>query len=268
VAYCYNLYMLQVLPYILIGIAGWAAGALINYLADVLPYRRRLVHPFCLVCEARFPLRNYLLLPRECPDCGSRRRARTWLVELASTGAALWLWHAPPDELGFAAGLLLLVYFGVVVVIDMEYRLILHPVSIAGSLIGLGIGTWLHGFTATVLGGVIGFGLMLAFYYLGGLFARFLARRRGLVVGAGEALGFGDVNLSGVLGLILGWPLILPTLFLSILIGGVVSLVYMLVMLALRRYQLLTAIPYGPFLVSGAVLLIFFRDSVLARLFP
>jgi prepilin signal peptidase PulO-like enzyme (type II secretory pathway) len=88
------------------------------------------------------------------------------------------------------------------------------------------------------------------------------------VVGPGEALGFGDVNLSGVLGLILGWPLILPTLFLSILIGGVVSLVYMLTMLAFRRYQLLMAIPYGPFLVSGAVLLIFFRDSVLSRLFP
>jgi leader peptidase (prepilin peptidase) / N-methyltransferase len=260
--------MLQVLSYILIGFIGWVAGALTNYLADVLPYRRKLANPFCLVCEARFPVLNYLLLPRECPECGSRRRARAWLVELVSIGAALWLWHTPPDDLGFAASLLLLVYFGVIVVIDLEYRLILHPVSIAGTLIGLGIGTWLHGFTATVLGGVAGFGLMLAFYYLGGLFARFLANRRGLAVGAGEALGFGDVNLSGVLGLILGWPLILPTLFLSVLIGGVVSLVYMLVMLAFRRYRLLMAIPYGPFLVTGAVLLIFFRDSVLARFFP
>ncbi len=260
--------MLPLLSFILIVIAGWAAGALINYLADVLPYRRRPAYPFCLVCEARFPLANYLLLPRECPDCGSKRRPRTWLVELVSIAAAVWLWRSPPDDMGFAAGLLLLVYFGVVVVIDMEYRLILHPVSIAGSLIGLGIGTWLHGFTATVLGGVVGFSLMLAFYYLGALFSRFIARRRGIVVGAGEALGFGDVNLSGVLGLILGWPLILPTLFLSILIGGVVSLVYMLVMLASRRYQVLMAIPYGPFLVSGAVLLIFFQDAVLSRLFP
>jgi leader peptidase (prepilin peptidase)/N-methyltransferase len=190
------------------------------------------------------------------------------LVELGSIGAAVWLWEAPPADLGFAAGLLLLVYFGVVVVIDMEYRLILNPVSLAGILIGLGIGTWLHGFTATILGGVAGFSLMLAFYYLGGFFSRMIARKRGVVIEAGEALGFGDVNLSGVLGLILGWPLILPTLFLSILIGGVVSLVYMLVMLAFRRYQLLMAIPYGPFLVTGAVLLIFFRDSVLARLLP
>jgi leader peptidase (prepilin peptidase) / N-methyltransferase len=260
--------MLQVLSYIAIGLGGWAVGALINYLADVLPYRRRLAYPFCLVCEAKFPILNYLLLPRECPECGSVRRARTWLVELVSVGAALWLWQAPPDDLGFLAGLLLLIYFGVVVVIDVEYRLILHPVSLAGTLIGLGIGTWLHGFRATVLGGVIGFVLMLVFYYLGGLFARVISRRRGVAVGAGEALGFGDVNLSGVLGLILGWPLILPALFLSILIGGVVSLVYMLVMLVFRRYKLLMTIPYGPFLVSGAVLLIYFRDTVLARLLP
>ena len=259
--------MPQVLSYILIGGVGWAAGALINYLADVLPYRRRLVHPFCLVCEQKFPAVNYVFLPRECPECGSKRRARTWFVELFSIAAAVWLWRVPPDDLGFIPGLVLLVYFGVVVVIDMEYRLILHPVSIVGTLLGLGIGTWLHGLTATVLGGVVGFGLMLAFYYLGSLFSRLVARRRG-VAGPGEALGFGDVNLSGVLGLILGWPLILPTLFLSILMGGVVSLVYMLTMLAFRRYQLLMAIPYGPFLVSGAVLLIFFRDSVLARLFP
>jgi leader peptidase (prepilin peptidase) / N-methyltransferase len=259
--------MSPAIAYILIGFVGWIAGALINYLADVLPYRRRLVSPFCLVCEEKFPLSNYLLLPRECPECGSKRRSRTWIVELFSVAAAVWLWRIPPDDLGFILGLVLLVYFGIVVVIDMEYRLILHPVSIAGSLLGLGIGTWLHGFTATVLGGVIGFGLMLAFYYLGSLFSRLVSRRRG-VAGPGEALGFGDVNLSGVLGLLLGWPLILPTLFLSILIGGIVSLVYMLTMLAFRRYQLLMAIPYGPFLVSGAVLLIFFRDSVLSRLFP
>jgi leader peptidase (prepilin peptidase) / N-methyltransferase len=259
--------MNDIITYILVGLLGWLAGAAINYLADVLPYRRRLAVPFCLVCEAKIPLLNYLLFPRECPDCGSHRRTRTWFVEILMIAAAIWLWQAPPIGLGFGLGLLLLVYFGVVVVIDIEYRLILHPVSLAGALFGLVLGTWLHGLAATVIGGVIGFGLMLAFYYLGSLFSRLISRRRG-GVGPGEALGFGDVNLSGVLGLILGWPLILPALFLAILIGGVVSLIYMLGMLVLRRYEALMAVPYGPFLVSGAALLIYFRDAVLSRMFP
>jgi leader peptidase (prepilin peptidase)/N-methyltransferase len=260
--------MSEIFNYLLIGVLGWVAGAAINYLADVLPYRRRLAAPLCLVCEEKIPLVNYLFFPRECPDCGSVRRARTWLVEILSIAAALWMWRSPPSELGFWLGLFLLIYFGVVVVIDMEYRLILHPVSITGALLGLGLGTWLHGVTATLIGGAAGFGLMLAFYYLGSLFSKLISRRRGLVVGPGEALGFGDVNLGGVLGLLLGWPLILPALFLAILIAGVVSLIYMIGMLILRRYQALTAIPYGPFLVCGAALLIYFREAVLSRLFP
>jgi leader peptidase (prepilin peptidase)/N-methyltransferase len=259
--------MNEIFTYILVGLLGWAAGAVINYLADVLPYRRRLVAPFCLVCEEKFPLLNYLFFPRRCPDCGSLRRVRTWLVEIISILGTLWLWHAPPADLGFGLGLLLLVYFGVVVVIDIEYRLILHPVSLTGALLGLALGTWLHGLWATLIGGALGFGLMLAFYYLGSLFARLVSRRHA-AVGPGEALGFGDVNLGGVLGLVLGWPLILPALFLSILIGGVVSLLYLMGMLVLRRYQALMAVPYGPFLVSGAALLIYFREAVLSRLFP
>jgi leader peptidase (prepilin peptidase) / N-methyltransferase len=264
---CYNLFMNEIITFILVGLAGWVAGAVINYLADVLPYRRRLAAPFCLICEEKIPLVNYLFFPRECPDCGSVRRARTWFVEILSIAAAVWMWQAPPVGLGFGLGLFLLVYFGVVVVIDLEYRLILHPVSIVGAMLGLVIGTWQHGILETLIGGALGFGLMLAFYYLGSLFSKVIARRRG-GVGPGEALGFGDVNLGGVLGLMLGWPLILPALFLAILIGGVVSLAYMLGMLLLRRYQALMAVPYGPFLVSGAALLIYFRDAVLSWLFP
>ena len=259
--------MSETITCILIGILGWAAGALINYLSDVLPYRRKLAEPFCLVCEEKFPLLNYLLFPRTCPDCGASRRFRTWLVELLSIALVVWMWKSPPQGFGFWMGLLLLIYFGVVVVIDMEYRLILHPVSIAGAIGALGLGIWANGLLLTLLGGVAGYGIMLAFYLLGNLFSKVVSRRRG-GVGPGDALGFGDVNLSGVLGLLLGWPLILPALFLAILIGGVVSLFYMLVMALLRRFQALMAIPYGPFLVAGAALLIYFRDAVLPRLFP
>jgi leader peptidase (prepilin peptidase)/N-methyltransferase len=80
------------------------------------------------------------------------------------------------------------------------------------------------------------------------------------------ALGFGDVNLSGVLGLLLGWPAILVGLLLAVLLAGIVSLIYLIIMLALRRYRLFTALPYGPFLIAGAGLIIFFRDGVIRLL--
>jgi leader peptidase (prepilin peptidase)/N-methyltransferase len=74
----------------------------------------------------------------------------------------------------------------------------------------------------------------------------------------GEALGFGDVNLSGVLGLVLGWPGIALALFLTILIAAAASIIYLAIMLLLKRYQPYLSIPYGPFLIAGAVILLYF----------
>jgi leader peptidase (prepilin peptidase)/N-methyltransferase len=143
----------------------------------------------------------------------------------------------------------------------------MHPVSIFGAVLGLGVGTWLHGFTATLIGGAAGFAIMFGLYMLGSLFARGISRLRGEALDE-DALGFGDVNLTGILGLILGWPGITMGLVFAILLGGLVSGIYMLAMLLTRRFKAFTAIPYGPFLIAGAMLLIYFRTSILELLGP
>jgi prepilin signal peptidase PulO-like enzyme (type II secretory pathway) len=88
-----------------------------------------------------------------------------------------------------------------------------------------------------------------------------LARRKGKSL-TEDALGFGDVNLGGVLGLILGWPGILLGLVLAILLAGVGSLLYLLFSLVTRRYRDDLVIPYGPFLIASAVALLFFKNVV------
>ena len=233
---------------------GWLAGTIINYLADVLPYTRRFSRPACLACTAAFPWRDYLLL-RPC-SAGHKRSLRTWIVLILAIAATLYTAFSPSPRLGFWAGWLLLTYFGVIAVIDIEHRLILHPVSLFGVALGAGYGVWLHGWQSTFLGGAAGFLIMLVLYWFGGLFANWLAKRRGQETDE-VALGFGDVNLSGVLGLILGWPGITAGLVGAILLGGMVSLLVLLSMLFTRRYQAFVAIPYAPFLVLAAVLLLF-----------
>jgi leader peptidase (prepilin peptidase)/N-methyltransferase len=99
-------------------------------------------------------------------------------------------------------------------------------------------------------------------YFLGAVFLRVFRRGSGL----DEALGFGDVVLSGVLGLILGWPAILVGLLLTIFLAGAGSLIYLVAMLFVRKYRSDLSIPYGPYLVLSAVLVIFFSDA-LASLF-
>ena len=250
------------ITYILAIIPGWVCGVLVNYLADVLPLRRKLTRPFCIQCDSTQSWVNYLIAPRKCPTCGLRRNLRVWVVEIFYIAASVVMIKVPPASLGYGLGMLLLGYLGVVVLIDLEYRLIMHPVSIFGALLGLVIGFLTVGWWRSLLGGVIGFAIMGLIYLLGVFIMKMVSRKRGQLVDD-VALGFGDVNLSGVLGLMLGYPVILIGLIVAVFIAGIVSLLYIIVKLLTRKYQAFMAVPYGPFLVIGAVILIYFRELVL-----
>jgi leader peptidase (prepilin peptidase)/N-methyltransferase len=72
-----------------------------------------------------------------------------------------------------------------------------------------------------------------------------------LAVPAG--LGLGDVKLLALLGLVLGWAgwgVLLAGVFLGLVAGSVVSLA----LIALRRANWRTAVPFAPPLLAGAVL--------------
>jgi leader peptidase (prepilin peptidase)/N-methyltransferase len=245
-------------------ILGWLAGILINYLADVMPRTRRMSAPFCLSCGKRLEPAAYFFWPRRCPDCGALRSIRTWVVELIFIAITVWIWLVPPPGITAPLGWILLIYFGVVVIIDIEHHLILHPTSAAGAVLGLAAGVWMHGWLLTLLGGLVGFGMTFLAYAAGILLMRLVRKRSGGPVEE-EALGFGDVILSGVIGLILGWPNVVIGLILAVFLGGAGSLVYMAVMFLRRKFSGFMAIPYGPFLIGGTVLLLFFTDLV-ARL--
>lgn len=252
---------MQTLFLFLAALVGWAAGSLVNYFCDVLPLRRKLVGPFCLHCQSPINQMSYWVLPGRCPACGRRRSLRAWLVHGFMAGMGAWLWLTmQPDVLSFALSLATTAYFCMVATIDIEYRLIMHPVSLAGVILGLVVGILRHGLLDTILGGLAGFGAMLAFYFLGIAFVRLLARLRGQPLEEAEGLGFGDVNLGLVVGLFLGWPGVLAGLVLAILLGGIVSLVQLSLAFVRRNYQAGLTLPYGPFLAASAVILLYFKD--------
>jgi prepilin signal peptidase PulO-like enzyme (type II secretory pathway) len=247
-------------------LAGGACAALVNYLCDVLPRTRRLSAPACTQCGTTYSWPAYALSVK-CPACGHRRGLRPWLTALALIGLSLYVWvHSP--RMGYWAALLVLGYFAVVVVIDVEHRLILGPVSAAGAALGVVIGGWQHGPVATLLGGIAGFLLMYSLFMLGVLFSRWRAgrlMRQGRAADEEEALGWGDVTLGVVLGLLLGWPLFFLALLLGILIGGAIGLIIVIAAVlrgAYGRQALTLFMPYGPSLVIGASCILFLPDLV------
>jgi leader peptidase (prepilin peptidase)/N-methyltransferase len=244
---------MELLPAILMGFLG---GWLANYLSDVLPSRRKLTQPFCPHCEHPQTWQGYFTL-RPCPHCHKSPRPRVFLTLALGILLSVWLWLNPPAKMGYWLGWLILVYFGVVAIIDLEHRLILHVVSLFGYALGLGSGIYLHGLSSALLGGGVGFGVMLLFYLAGILFARYRAQKRGEDDDE-EALGFGDVMLSGVLGLLLGFPRIIVGLIFGIMAGGIFSLLIILFLVVTKKYQSMTVfIAYGPYLLLGAFILLY-----------
>jgi leader peptidase (prepilin peptidase)/N-methyltransferase len=161
-----------------------------------------------------------------------------------------------------------MIYLAIVFVIDMEHRLILHPTSIVGSILTLILGTVAHGFVPTLLGGLGGFVILLLFYLFGVLFAKMRAKRmiaQGQEPDDEEALGAGDVILATILGFLVGWPLIWFCILMSILLGGIISFLLIVWLIVSGKYNknaLMMFIPYGPYFIISASLLIYFPSFV------
>ncbi len=243
-------------------ITGLAGGWVVNYLADVLPMTRRLSQPACIHCEATLSWQDHFLL-RRCRACGKVRSVRAWIVHLLFLAINIYIWFFPPPRIGFVFGYLLLLYFTTVLIIDLEHRLILHPTSMFGALLGLGVGLLRQGWQSTLLGGLAGFVIMYLFYLFGVLFTKIRARRMqaaGLEADDEDALGAGDVILSTILGFMIGWPVIWFGILFGVLLGGVISGLIMLGFFVTRRYQenaWMVFIPFGPFFIISAFLILY-----------
>ena len=161
------------------------------------------------------------------------------LLELAR------LWPAYPLAFSalLAAGAYLLVIGARLSWIDLRThrlpnRIVFPAYPVAGVLLGTAA---LAGDEPGRLWGLAAGGALLWFFYFA---VRF-------VYPAG--MGFGDVKLAGVLGLYLGyvdWILLLWGTFGAFLMGGL----YGVAMMVLRRAGLKSAIPFGPFMIAGALL--------------
>lgn len=253
-------------------VLGWFSGLFVNYASDVLPRTRRFSEPVCRNCGNDPSWLDYLTL-RACRSCGIVRSLRTWIVQILMTASFAYFWLKPPQALGLPLSLIVLTYFAVITVIDLEHRLILFPTSVFGAALGLVVGMYVYSQAkqlplgiavgTSLLGGLIGFGLMFLVYQLGTLVARYRTRKMqaaGQSDDEEEAFGGGDVYLAGVIGLMLGSEHILFGLTYGVLLGGMVSFILIITTLIQRRYSsqsLMIFIPYGPYLIAGAFYMLF-----------
>lgn len=89
-----------------------------------------------------------------------------------------------------------------------------------------------------------------------GIFTFFLLQ---FVLSKGSWIGGGDLRLAILVGVLLGWEMGLLALIISYLLGGLFS-IYLLIA---KKVQRKTQIPFGPFLVTGIIIAVFYGNCIL-----
>lgn len=242
------------------GLLGLVIGSFLNVVIWRVPRGESIVRPgsHCASCDhplsARdnVPLLSWLALAGRCRYCGAAVSPRYPLVELVTAG----LFAAMAARFGAHLVLLAFLYLAAISValaaIDLDVQrlpnvLTLPSYVVGGALLGLSALTAHDG--GAMLRAAIGMAALYGGYLL-------------LTVVKPGGMGWGDVKLAGVLGLylgFLGWRHLVVGAFLAFLLGGVASVA----LVVIRRAGRKSRIPFGPFMLAGAVIAVFAGDPVM-----
>lgn len=171
----------------------------------------------------------------------------------------LTLWFFIQNREFFLFFCLLLIYFGIVIIIDIQYKVIFTSVNCIGFILSLLIGTYILPIHQVIMGGFTGFIVMLFFYKMGILFIQFVSKYK-KETNKEPALGFADVLLCITLGFLTGFPGIIMTILLGVVFAGLYSAIWILYTRLSRQYIYLSAFPYSPFLIMASFIIIFFNQ--------
>jgi leader peptidase (prepilin peptidase) / N-methyltransferase len=237
-------------------VAGLLIGSFLNVVIARLPEGRSLVRPrsACPGCGAAIawhdnvPVVSFLALRGRCRACAMPISWRYPLVE-AVTGAlfgAAALAFGPTLHAVVASALLAALL--AITLIDLERQIIPDAISLPGILAGLlaNLATGRVSWVDSLLGILVGGGVFLAIAVVGSWLA------------GQDAMGGGDIKLAAMLGAFLGWKVLLLSLFVSAIGGGILAAILMGSGLRGRKDPL----PFGPFLAAGGTVGLFWGERM------
>lgn len=243
-------------------VLGLAIGSFVNVVIARVPAGESVIRPAsrCPHCghlirrRHNIPIVSYLVLRGRCADCRAPISVRYPLIEAGTAvgfmAASAWAWHR--DVLAVLPAWWYLVSVGMALgAIDIAvHRLpnVLVLASYPAMAVLLAAASVISGDWGALGRAGVGMVGLLVFYVL-------LA----LVYPAG--MGWGDVKLAGVLGGLtayVGWGALVVGAFAGFALGAVVAVV----MMALGRGTGKTPLPFGPFMLLGAVVGVVFGGYI------
>ena len=251
---------MEVILIVVFVIFGITIASFLNVCIDRLPRNESIIFPasHCDSCLHRLaikdniPIFSYLWLRGRCRYCQAPIPRRILWVEIGTGvlfGLTYWRYELSSE---LAIALLYICLFIVILVIDWEHRLVLNKIVFPAIIVALLISTFFTIFSTqseivpeigdAAAGGGIGLGLFLL-----------------VVLISRGGMGWGDVKLAALIGLVTGLPLVFVALLMGIIVGGVVAVT----LLALKVKGRKEAIPFAPFLSLATIATLLWGNEIL-----
>jgi len=238
---------------------GMVVASFLNVCCDRLPARESIIYPpsHCSACQHRLsakdliPVFSYLWLRGRCRYCHAPIPRRLLWVEIGTAvlfGFVYWRYGL---SIELAIILFYICLFIVILVIDLEHRLILnkvvYPVMVVALLLSIFFSIFFpqSEIVPEIKQAVIGSGIGLVVFLLIVLISR-------------GGMGWGDVKLAALIGLVTGY-LVIVALLMGMILGGLVAIL----LLGLKIKKRKEAIPFGPFLAVATIVTLLWGNDIL-----
>lgn len=229
------------------------------------------------------PLLSFIIQLGRCRGCGGKISWQYPLVELISALATVFIpkflyQHYSAGSFAILGGSIAIFYltvalwlvatytFILMAVIDFRHYLLPDQGNILLGIIGiliiklkyffpnffsgrvsfLGPYAGVFGFSSLLIGA--GLAVLSAIIIFGGI----------ILLSRGRGMGLGDLKLAIPIALILGWPDVILAFASSFVIGAVISVL----LIAFRGRSLKSVVPFGPFLIIGVFVIMFYGEPL------
>ena len=241
-------------------VLGLSTGSFLNVLIYRLPRSLKLTgRSFCPKCKKKIswydnvPLLSFIFLKGKCRHCHSPISWQYPLVEISTAllfvlvyqyfHSDLWL-MVNSAATSFAYGLWLMSALIVIFFTDLKHRII--PDQVVYPTIAIAFLFQAYSLRSTVdsyLLAALGAGLFFLILHL---------------ITRGKGMGFGDVKLAFLMGLVLGPLRVILALYLAFLTGAFTGVILILA----EKKKFGEQIPFGPFLVGSTIVALFWGQEI------
>lgn len=243
-------------------ILGASIGSFLNVLIDRLPKNQSILgRSRCDFCKKKIvwydliPVLSYFILKGRSRCCHKKLSFQYPLVETITGLMFVFLFKdSPLLKTVFIGGIistLIVIFFS-----DFKYHLISDYILWAFFIFSLLFKIWTPDFfgpTSSIHLVKEGIQSIISgiFVALPIFFIYYISHER--------AMGLGDVYLSAIIGFLLGWKQGFIALYTAFITGGI----YGLILIITRKKKLRSKIAFGPFLVIGTLIMLFYGDKIM-----